>query len=103
MGVGERVHRAVSTTRPASPDRLRVLFVTGAYYPEISAAGVQCRAAADALRDRIHVTVLTTAVTRSLPLIDIVDEAVVYRVPIDVRRPLSKASASVRLLRSMMK
>jgi glycosyltransferase involved in cell wall biosynthesis len=83
--------------------RLRVLFVTGAYYPEISAAGVQCRAVAAALRGRGDFSVLTTAVTRSLPATDIVDDVIVHRVRLDVRSGLSKASASVRLVRSMLR
>lgn len=73
----------------------RVLLVTGAYYPEISAAGVQCRAVAAALRDRVRFSVLTTAVDPSLPSHEIVDEVHVYRVAVDVRRLLSKARASV--------
>lgn len=90
-------------TRPAATASLRVLFVTGAYYPEISAAGVQCRAVAAALRGRAHFSVLTTAVAGSLPATDIVDEVIVHRVRIDVRSRLSKASASIRLVRSMLR
>ena len=76
----------------------RVLLVTGAYFPEISAAGVQCRAVAAALGGRVRFSVLTTSVDRSLPATDRVDDVIVHRVTIDVRSRLSKASAAVRLV-----
>src|SRR2546427_10141536 len=76
----------------------RVLLVTGAYYPEISAAGVQCRAVAAALGGRVRFSVLTTSVDRSLPATDRVDDVIVHRVTIDVRSRLSKARAAVRLV-----
>jgi glycosyltransferase involved in cell wall biosynthesis len=75
----------------------RVLLVTGAYHPEISAAAVQCRAAASALGGRARMSVLTTAVDASLPPIEVVDGVVVRRVHVDVRSAASKALASVRL------
>jgi len=74
-----------------------VLLVTGAYYPEISAAGVQCRAVAAALRGRARFSVLTTAVTPSLAVTEMVDDVLVHRVRVDVRSWLSKAAASARL------
>jgi len=37
--------------------------VTGAYYPETSGAGLQCRALIRACGDRAHFAVLTTALT----------------------------------------
>jgi len=79
-----------------------VLLVTGAYYPEISAAGVQCRAVASALGGRVALSVLTTAVDPSLPGVDAVDGVVVRRVIVDVRSRASKAIASVRLARRML-
>jgi glycosyltransferase involved in cell wall biosynthesis len=75
-----------------------VLLVTGAYYPEISAAGVQCRAVAAALGGRVRFSVLTTVVDSSLPATDMVDDVIVHRVRIDVRSRLSKAGAAVRLV-----
>jgi glycosyltransferase involved in cell wall biosynthesis len=81
----------------------RVLLVTGAYYPEIGAAGVQCRAVAAALRGRAQFSVLTTAVAPSLPAIDRVDDVVVHRVRLDVRSRWSKASASARLVGSILR
>jgi glycosyltransferase involved in cell wall biosynthesis len=79
-----------------------VLLVTGAYYPEISAAGVQCRAVASALSGRVALSVLTTAVDPALPGVDTVDGVVVRRVIVDVRSRASKAIASVRLARRML-
>jgi len=73
------------------------MLVTGAYYPEISAAGVQCRAAASALRGRADVSVLTTAVDPALPRESIVDDVVVHRVHVDVASRTSKMAASIRL------
>ena len=74
-----------------------VFFVTGAYFPEISAAAVQCRAVAAALDGRARFSVLTTAVDRSLPAAERVEAVDVHRVPVDVRRARSKAFAAARL------
>jgi glycosyltransferase involved in cell wall biosynthesis len=75
----------------------QVLLVTGAYYPEISAAAVQCRAVAQALRGRAAISVLTTAVDPMLPSVATVDDVVVYRVHVNVASRASKAAASLRL------
>ena len=80
-----------------------MLLVTGAYQPEISAAAVQCRAVAAAIGGRARVSVLTTAVTPSLPSIETIDGVVVHRVTVDVRSRASKMLASVRLARQMLK
>jgi glycosyltransferase involved in cell wall biosynthesis len=77
--------------------------VTGAYHPEISAAGVQCRAAAAALGDRVRFSVLATAVDRALPEVEIVDGVMVYRVPVDVRDRTSKMRATLRLASRLAK
>ena len=71
--------------------------MTGAYYPEISAAGVQCRAVAAAIGDRAQLSVLTTAVDRSLPAADTVDGRPIARVIVDVTSGASKLLASLRL------
>jgi glycosyltransferase involved in cell wall biosynthesis len=91
----------------SSPEQSRrrpdaVLLVTGAYHPEISAAAVQCGAAAAAFRDRIGVGVLTTAVTDGLAAVDRVDGVDVYRIPIDVRSARSRMLAVVRLVARML-
>ena len=90
------VHQAAEAIAP------RVLLVTGAYYPEISAAAVQCRTVAAALRGRVSFGVLTTAVARSLAPIETVDGVPVRRVLIDVGSRLSKAAASFGLVRQML-
>ncbi len=79
-----------------------MLLVTGAYYPEISAAGVQCRAVAAAIGDRAELSVLTTAVDPSLTSVDTIDGRRVARVTVDVRRPATKLLASVRLARYLL-
>src|SRR6266542_5113725 len=93
--------RAATTFR-ADTTIPRVLFVTGAYYPEISAAAVQCRAVAAALHHRARFSVLTTAVDPALAPAEIVDGVIVRRVTVDVRRRASKAMASVGLVRRML-
>lgn len=85
---------------PATP---RVLLVTGAYYPEISAAGVQCRTVAEAIGDRAELSVLTTAVDPALPSVDAVDGRRVARVIVDVSKRRSQAFASMRVARHMLR
>lgn len=80
-----------------------MLLITGAYYPEISAAAVQCRAVAAAIGDRAQFSVLTTAVDRSLPSRDTVDGRPIARVAVDVSSRVSKALASVRLGAHMLR
>ena len=75
-----------------------ILLVAGAYYPEISAAGLQCQAVAAALRGRARVSVLVTAVNQDLPSTEVVDGIPVTRVGIDVRSGASKVSASIRMI-----
>jgi glycosyltransferase involved in cell wall biosynthesis len=94
-------HGARITAVPGRTSSIRVLLVTGAYYPEISAAGVQCRAVAAALRGLVDFSVVTTAVDPALPATEIVDGVTVHRVAIDRRHPLSKVRASVRLATSL--
>ena len=75
-----------------------VLLVAGVYYPEISAAGLQCQAVAAALRGRARLSVLVTAVDPALPSSETIDGVPVTRVGVDVRSGMSKASASVRMI-----
>lgn len=72
--------------------------VTGAYYPEVSGGGLQCRTLIQAIRDRADVIVLTTTRDDSLPRRDEVDGVPVYRIPIDVMRWRSKLAAAMRLI-----
>jgi glycosyltransferase involved in cell wall biosynthesis len=82
---------------------MNVLLVAGAYYPEISAAGLQCQAAAAALKGRARMSVLVTAVRPGLPGSETIDGVAVVRVGVDVRSALSKASASIRMLAKLLR
>ena len=72
------------TGSKSSPARaLRVLMVTGAYFPEISGAGLQCRSLIGAAAsDRLSFTVVTTSKDRALPFCDRVEDTPVYRLPV---------------------
>ena len=87
----------------AAATEIRVLLVTGAYYPEISAAGVQCRAVAAALRGRADCSVITTAVDPALAATEIVDGVTVHRVALDRRHRFSKVRASLRLVTCLLR
>ena len=76
----------------------RVLFVTGAYAPEFSAGGLQCRAVAQALGARVVPEVLTTATNPALPVHDVIDDVPVSRVAVGKRGRLSSGRAAVRLV-----
>ena len=90
------------STNPAATE-IRVLLVTGAYYPEISAAGVQCRAVAAALRGRVDCSVVTTSVDPALAATEIIDGVTVHRVVLDRGRRLSKVRASLRLVTCLLR
>jgi len=90
---------AESLMRPAGSERrLRVLMVTGAYYPEISSGGVQSQNMARELRDRADVHVLTTAVDPALRPDDEINGVPVTRVFVNVRSALSRFGAAVSLI-----
>lgn len=72
--------------------------VTGAYYPEISSGGEQCRNMAQRLRGRADVQILTTAVDPSLPRHDRIDGVPVTRIHVDVRSGISKLRAFRRMV-----
>jgi len=80
---------------------MRILLVAGAYYPEISAAGLQCQAAAAVLKDRARVSVLVTAVDSALPASETIDGVAITRLSVDVKSGASKAGASIRLLATL--
>lgn len=71
--------------------------VTGAYYPEVSGAGLQCRELIRMLRDRVRVTVLTTSADPLLPAVGEVDGVPVYRVVVDLGRLRTKLGAAICL------
>jgi len=74
-----------------------VLMVTGAYYPEVSGAGLQCRELVHALQDRVKFTILTTSTDPLLPIVEDGDGVPIYRVLVDVTRIRSKLKAALNL------
>ena len=73
--------------------------VTGAYWPEISGGGLQCRTMIRALKDRWRFQVWTTATDPSLPAESVVDDVPVTRVHVDVRRAFTKIAAGFAAIR----
>lgn len=80
------------------PGRLRALIITGAYFPELSAGGLQSQAAARLLGDRLDAVVLTTATDPTLPRRDSVDGRAVSRVCVNVKSRVSRLAALMRLI-----
>ena len=78
-----------STTR-----RLSVLMVTGAYYPELSGGGLQCRTMIHALGEWIDFKVFTTCTDSTMPADQLVEGTPVTRVYVDVGRPTTKVAAA---------
>lgn len=72
---------------------IRVLMVTGAYYPEISSGGLQTRLITAAMRRDAEVRVLTTALDLTTPRYSRVDEVEVTRLHLKSMRAVSKATA----------
>lgn len=73
-----------------------VLMVTGAYWPELSGGGLQCRTMIHALADRYRFRVFTTCTDRRLPAASVVEGTPVNRVYVDVARDWTKLMAAVR-------
>lgn len=71
--------------------------VMGAYYPEVSGAGLQCRELVRVLQNCVAFTILTTTADPSLPAVGEVDGVPVYRVAVDVDRLGSKLKAALHL------
>ena len=70
-------------SKSSSPLALRVLMVTGAYFPEISGAGLQCKSLISAAAgEKLSFAVVTTSRDRRLPFRDRVDGVAVYRLPV---------------------
>ena len=80
----------------------RVLMVTGAYYPELSGGGLQCKAIVDALSSQARFAVLTTCTDSALSLDDDVDGTPVHRVYVDISKPQSKMLAAAGFIRQFM-
>ena len=87
------------TTRIAegAPAGMSVLMVTGAYYPEISGGGLQCRELVRSLRAAVRFAILTTSTDHRLPRLGKADKIRVYRVAVDVRRWRSQVMAALRM------
>jgi glycosyltransferase involved in cell wall biosynthesis len=79
-----------ASTRP----RPSVLMVTGAYFPELSGGGLQCRTMIHALSEWIDFRVLTTCTDSTLPVDQVVEGTPVARIYVDVGRPMTKVSAA---------
>lgn len=77
--------------------------VTGAYFPEISGAGLQCRQLVRALATSVDFSVLTTTTDPDLPECDERDGVPVYRVFIDPHRWRSKTRAALRMTRIVVR
>ncbi len=84
----------MTETRPG------VLMVTGAYYPELSGAGLQCRTLVTRLSDRVRFEILTTATDPQLPAEDRRDGVPVHRIHVDPKRLGSKLGAAWRMART---
>ena len=76
--------------------------VTGAYYPELSGASLQCRELVRRLRTSIRFTILTTTADRTLPALDEQDGVPVHRVFIDPSNPWSKIVGALRFTRVVL-
>lgn len=78
-----------------------VLMVTGAYYPETTGGGLQCRQLVLALRDRATFSVLTTtadAVSRE----DVVDGIRVVRIAVTIGRIRATLAGALRVGRAFL-
>lgn len=80
-----------------------MLWVTGAYSPEMSAGGLQCRAIAAVLTGRMHVEVLTTATTASLPRQATVDGIAVSRVHVTIGSRWSAVVSALRMAGALVR
>lgn len=76
--------------------------VTGAYHPEITGGGNQCRTLVRALRPSAHVDLLSVSNTPELPAEDVVDGVRVRRITVNPRRLLSTIAAAVSLTRTCL-
>lgn len=89
--------------RPVMPTTaLGVLMVTGAYYPELSGGGLQCRELVRQLRESVRFTILTTTVDPTLSALDEQDGVPVHRVAIVTSSILSKLTGALRVTRVVL-
>lgn len=80
-----------------------VLCVTGAYFPEFSAGGLQCQAVARVLDGRVRLAVLTTATTPGLTSRAVIEGVPVSRVLVRVDSRWSRLTAGARLLMVLLR
>jgi len=71
-----------------------ILMVTGAYWPELSGGGLQCRTMIHALKDAFSFRVFTTCTDRSLPGNDVVEGILVTRAYVDPASVVTKIGAA---------
>ena len=83
---------ATTSRRPA------VLMVTGAYFPELSGGGLQCRTMIHALDEWLDFQVLTTGTDATLPPDQVVEGTPVRRIFVDVGRPMTKVAAAWQII-----
>lgn len=76
--------------------RRGVLMVTGAYWPELSGGGLQCRTMIHALKDRFRFRVFTTCTDPQLPRESEVEGVPVDRAYIDLSKRATKLAATFR-------
>ena len=81
----------------------RIVLITGAYAPELSAGGLQSQAAARAFQGRAEVVVLTTSSNCALSLHDTVEGVPVSRIRIDVTSRWSWIFATVRMVVELLR
>lgn len=74
--------------------QIKVLMVTGAYYPEISSGGLQTKLMAAAMRDEAAVRVLTTALDLRTPRHSVVDDVDITRIHLRALTTGSKITAA---------
>lgn len=78
-----------------------MLLVTGAYFPELSSGGLQSRAVAGILGNRVEFRVVTTATSADLPAHAVVDGVPVTRVLVRARQRSSRIRAIGRLVQHL--
>ena len=75
-----------------------ILMVTGAYWPELSGGGLQCRTMIQALSSKYRFSVLTTCIDRALPATADVEGVPVQRIYVDLAHPITKMTAALRTI-----
>ena len=84
MVIGNRVVSVVNQSNGH-----RVLMVTGAYFPELSGAGLQCRSLTQVLKESADFLIFTTTTKPTLPEAEEIDGVPVFRVPVNPSRVAS--------------